>query len=71
MSVHWQASNQDNQGQLATGNTMIKDNQLKAVLENLRDAIQQAEQFGLVRTESGQVITGAVSSDDEIVLTEN
>lgn len=44
---------------------------LKAVLENLRDAIQQAEQFGLVRTESGQVITGAVSSDDGIVLTEN
>ncbi|MFG0448334.1 hypothetical protein [Vibrio sp. YQ_11] len=48
-----------------------EDKALKAALENLRDAIQQAEQFGLVRTESGQVITGAVSSDDGIVLTEN
>ncbi|CAH0531858.1 hypothetical protein CTH30272_04106 [Allocatenococcus thiocycli] len=49
----------------------MEDNQLKAVLENLRDAIQQAEQFGLLRTESGQVITGAVSSEDGIVLTED
>ncbi|MCA2497800.1 hypothetical protein ACXIUH_08865 [Vibrio parahaemolyticus] len=48
-----------------------EDKVLRAALENLRDAIQQAEQFGLVRTESGQVITGAVSSDDGIVLTEN
>lgn len=44
---------------------------LEDVLENLRDAIQEAEQFGLVRTESGQVITGAVESEDGIVLTEN
>jgi hypothetical protein len=45
----------------------VKDN----VLENLRLAIQDAEQFGLVRTESGQVITGAIDSPDGIILTEN
>lgn len=40
-------------------------------LESLRDAIQQAEQLGMVRTESGQVITGAILSDNGIILTEN
>ena len=40
-------------------------------LENLRVAIQDAEQFGLVRTENGQVITGAVKSENGIVLTED
>jgi hypothetical protein len=40
------------------------------VLENIRVAIQDAEQFGLVRTESGQVITGAIDSPDGIILTE-
>ncbi len=37
----------------------------------LRVAIQEAEPYGLVRTENGQVITGAVESDHGIVLTEN
>lgn len=37
-------------------------------LERLRDAIQGAEELGLVRTEDGTVITGAVKSDDGIVL---
>ena len=41
------------------------------VLEDLRVAIQNAEQFGLVRTESGQVITGAIDSEDGIVLSED
>lgn len=34
----------------------------------LRNAIQVAEEFGLVRTESGQVITGANVSENGIVL---
>lgn len=34
----------------------------------MRNAIQVAEEFGLIRTESGQVITGAVTSEDGIVL---
>lgn len=37
----------------------------------LRVAIQDAEPFGLVRTENGQVITGASESEQGIVLTEN
>jgi len=41
------------------------------VLEELRSAIQAAEEFGLLRTESGDVITGAVRSDDGFVLTED
>ncbi|EJC6931189.1 hypothetical protein [Vibrio parahaemolyticus] len=39
-------------------------------LMRLREAIQEAEVFGLVRTESGQVITGAVITDDGVVLVE-
>ncbi|MGL1344929.1 hypothetical protein ACSTKE_01610 [Vibrio parahaemolyticus] len=34
----------------------------------LRDAIQIAEPFGLVRTEEGVVITGALASDHGVVL---
>lgn len=34
----------------------------------MRNAIQSAEEFGLVRTENGQVITGANMSEDGIVL---
>ena len=41
------------------------------VLEELRSAIQAAEEFGLLRTESGDVITGAVRSDGGFVLTED
>lgn len=41
---------------------------IEKVIENLRDAIQQAEQFGLVRTECGAVITDAIVSDNSVVL---
>lgn len=47
----------------------MNDEKQKA-LELLRDAIQNAEQFGLVRTESGQVITGAIDTENGIVLVE-
>ncbi|CAH0528294.1 hypothetical protein CTH30272_01969 [Allocatenococcus thiocycli] len=47
----------------------LKDNK-EQVLMRLREAIQEAEVFGLVRTESGQVITGAVITDDGVVLVE-
>ncbi|EID4424909.1 hypothetical protein LBY41_003178 [Vibrio vulnificus] len=39
-------------------------------LEALRDAIQNAEQFGLVRTDDGKVITGAKDSGQGFVLVE-
>ena len=42
---------------------------MNEVLEKLRTAIQEAEEFGLVRTETGQVITGAIASPDGIILT--
>jgi len=45
--------------------------EMKQALETLRQAIQEAEQFGLVRTETGQVITGAIETENGIVLTEN
>ncbi|WP_318515003.1 hypothetical protein [Photobacterium leiognathi] len=38
------------------------------VLEQLRDAIQDAEQFGVVRTKTGEVITGAVITEHGVVL---
>lgn len=44
-------------------------NDRQHALEVLRDAVQNAEQFGLVRTGSGSVITGAVDSKDGFVLT--
>lgn len=40
------------------------------IVHALRNAIQDAEEFGLVRTESGQVVTGATLQDDGITLTE-
>ncbi|AUG88386.1 hypothetical protein PQC39_gp022 [Vibrio phage Vp_R1] len=41
------------------------------VLFKLRDAIQEAEKWGLVRTEDGTVITGAiVDKDGGITLVE-
>lgn len=36
----------------------------------VRDDIQGAEDFSLLRTEKGQVITGAIETDSGIVLTE-
>ncbi|WP_256549390.1 hypothetical protein [Photobacterium sp. CCB-ST2H9] len=41
---------------------------MENALEALRDAIQEAEAFGVVRTEDGTPITGAVSSEHGIVL---
>ncbi|MBJ4025538.1 hypothetical protein JGD41_23970, partial [Salmonella enterica subsp. enterica serovar Derby] len=38
------------------------------VTKNLREAIQAAEEFGLVRTEDGQVITGAQLSEHGVIL---
>ncbi|AGG58146.1 hypothetical protein AB4453_11110 [Vibrio atlanticus] len=46
-------------------------NERDHALEVLRDAIQNAEQFGLVRTENGKVITGAVDSEHGFVLVED
>lgn len=43
----------------------------KAVIENLRDAIQQAETYGLVYTEKGELVTGVTEVDNKIVLTNN
>lgn len=48
----------------------MDDQELQMALENLREAIQQAENFGLVRTEDGKAITVAVATDDGIMLTE-
>ncbi|HHF2981006.1 TPA: hypothetical protein ACPJ0L_001923 [Vibrio alginolyticus] len=39
-------------------------------LEALRDAIQNAERFGLIRTEDGKVITGVNDSEDGFVMVE-
>lgn len=47
------------------------NNEMEKALEDLRAAIQNAEQFGLVRTENGTVITGAIESEHGIVLTES
>ncbi|EJZ9093487.1 hypothetical protein OIX85_003898 [Vibrio parahaemolyticus] len=41
---------------------------IKKALFDLRDAIQQAEAFGLVRTEDGTPITGAIFTKTGIVL---
>lgn len=46
------------------------NNEMEKVLEDLRLALQNAEQFGLVRTECGTVITGAIESEHGIILTE-
>ncbi len=42
--------------------------EMKEALEAIRVAIQNAEQFGQVRTEDGMVITGAVESAHGIML---
>ncbi|MBY8288655.1 hypothetical protein KW528_21610 [Vibrio fluvialis] len=46
-------------------------NEMQKVVEALRVAIQEAEKFGLVRTEDGSVITGAVATEHGIVLVED
>ena len=40
------------------------------ILEDLRVAIQNAEALGLVRTQDGTVITGAIIENGSVVLTE-
>lgn len=47
----------------------FKEKVMDKILEDLRIALQAAEVFGLVRTESGQVITGAVEEEGKVVLT--
>ena len=39
-----------------------------SLVEKVRVAIQEAEELGLVRTEDGTVITGAIDTPDGIVL---
>ena len=46
------------------------NNEMVKTLEELRTAIQNGEQFGLLRTEIGTVITGAIESEHGIVLAE-
>ncbi|ENM6044702.1 MULTISPECIES: hypothetical protein [Vibrio] len=46
-------------------------NDRQHALEALRDAIQNAEQFGLVRTEDGKAITGVNDSENGFVLVED
>lgn len=47
------------------------NNEIKESLENLRNAIQDAEQFGLIRTQNGGVVTGAIEENGSIVLTKD
>lgn len=48
-----------------------ESNEIKTVQEAailLREAIQAAESFGLVRTQDGSVVTGALASEYGVVL---
>jgi hypothetical protein len=45
-----------------------EQDRLSNVTNNLREAIQAAEEFGLVRDESGSVITGVIESEHGVVL---
>lgn len=49
---------------------MNENSEMSAALEAIRVAIQDAEAFGLVRTEDGKVITGAIATEFGVVLTE-
>ncbi|CAM3930877.1 hypothetical protein [Vibrio aquimaris] len=46
----------------------VSDAEIEKALEYLRDAIQQAEEFGIVYTEKGEQITGAIAGEKGIVL---
>ncbi|MYM61598.1 hypothetical protein GTG28_20570 [Vibrio sp. OCN044] len=46
----------------------VSDAEIEKTLEYLRDAIQKAEEFGLVYTEKGEQITGAIAGEKGIVL---
>lgn len=43
---------------------------IKEVVVKLREAIQEAEHFGMVYTDRGDIITGAIVEGGQIVLTE-
>lgn len=48
-----------------------ESNEIKTVQEAailLREAIQAVESFGLVRTQDGSVVTGALASEHGVVL---
>ncbi|WP_417585324.1 hypothetical protein [Nitrincola sp.] len=47
------------------------NSEMQKAVEALREAIQEAEQFGLVRTEDGSVITGAVATEHGVMLVED
>lgn len=49
----------------------VDENEFKqATVEKLREAIQEAEEYGLVRTEDDTVITGAIiGKSGSIILT--
>ena len=49
----------------------IMDDKVKSALDDLLIALENASQFGIIRTESGTVITGAKESGGGIVLTED
>ena len=51
-----------------TRDIFIKSANQTCPIEKLRDAIQLCEEFGLVRTEDGSVITGAIRSEHGVVL---
>lgn len=44
---------------------------IEEVVIKLREAIQEAEEFGLIYTDKGQVVTGAMIEDGSIILTED
>lgn len=47
----------------------VRRREVNVTLYGIRDAIQAAEKFGLVRDEAGNVITGAVMTEHGIMLT--
>jgi hypothetical protein len=49
-------------------NALQSQDKLTSVTMMVREAIQAAEEFGLVRDESGSVITGAIESEHGVVL---
>lgn len=52
----------------AANEFLAKVKKKPSVVELLRDAIQEAEALGVVRTEDGSAITGAIQTEDGIVL---
>lgn len=46
----------------------MKNQELQFALEALRNAVQQAEAFGMVYTSHGELITGAVIDDNGAII---